>query len=252
MGAWRWPASSRRAAFPRRRTWRPSSPRRSPWGRTWKSRASSRPGGWGSGCRRPSGILLVRSVLFQARRGLPGILGHVTSSFFTFLYPGFFLAWIVRISGPAGAVAVHPLLSLPGVRQRHVGVFRREPLGTLHPAEPPREPAEERGRLRGGPGRVSRHASAFSCCSRPGFRVSRSGSLSSSTVATGIMVILGDLLESGLKRSARVKDSGIVIPGRGGHAGFGGFDAAQRAAFLLPFPPPFPVIIVPGAGVRTA
>ena len=35
-------------------------------------------------------------------------------------------------------------------------------------------------------------------------------------LVTGATVILGDLLESGMKRSAGVKDSGGVIPGRGG------------------------------------
>ncbi|WP_028973320.1 phosphatidate cytidylyltransferase [Spirochaeta cellobiosiphila] len=33
---------------------------------------------------------------------------------------------------------------------------------------------------------------------------------------TGIMTILGDLIESAIKRSASVKDSGDIIPGRGG------------------------------------
>ncbi len=35
-------------------------------------------------------------------------------------------------------------------------------------------------------------------------------------LATGLCVIIGDLFESALKRSAGVKDSGTIVPGRGG------------------------------------
>ncbi|MBN1243124.1 MAG: phosphatidate cytidylyltransferase [Spirochaetales bacterium] len=35
-------------------------------------------------------------------------------------------------------------------------------------------------------------------------------------LAVGVLDILGDLFESALKRSARVKDSGSIVPGRGG------------------------------------
>ncbi len=35
-------------------------------------------------------------------------------------------------------------------------------------------------------------------------------------ILIGVFTIIGDLFESGLKRSAGVKDSGKIIPGRGG------------------------------------
>ncbi len=34
--------------------------------------------------------------------------------------------------------------------------------------------------------------------------------------ALGLLAAMGDLIESALKRSARMKDSGRIIPGRGG------------------------------------
>ena len=182
------------------------------------------------------GMILVRAVLFQDRKNLTTVLPFASSSFFTFLYPGFFLAWIVRISSLPDPSLSHPVLPVPRVRQRHGRLLRRQPLGRLHAAQPSRQPAEERRGVHRGIRRVPDHGRALPA-PRAGLPALRGAADIVIGLATGATVILGDLLESGLKRSARVKDSGHRHPGARRHAGLGGFDAFHGAPFLLFLPP---------------
>ena len=161
------------------------------------------------------GIILVRAVLFQEKRKLATVLAYASSSFFTFLYPALFLTWLVRISSlPEPSLSILLFMCL---------VFGND------------MSAYFAGSLWGSSSRLNLSVSPQK--SVVGFAAGLVGSLLVTglfllivpgfprfgiplnvvlALAPGVTVILGDLLESGLKRSASVKDSGIVIPGRGG------------------------------------
>jgi len=161
------------------------------------------------------GILLVRAVFFHGRRRLSAVLAFTSSSVFTFFYPGFFLAWIVRFSGlDEPSLAIVFFLCL---------VFGNDMLAYFA------------GSLWGSSTRLNLSVSPKK--SMLGFAAGILGSLIIVGIfqlaapsfprfgfplkivlglCAGATVIIGDLLESGLKRSASVKDSGGIIPGRGG------------------------------------
>ena len=160
-------------------------------------------------------ILLMRSVFFRSTRTLRTVLSFASSSLFIFIYPGLFLSWIVRISSlPDPSLSILYFLCL---------VFSND------------MSAYFAGSLWGRSSRLNLAVSPQK--SIVGFGAGLAGSLLCVGVfyllvpwfpphgivfnivlglATGAAVILGDLVESGLKRSAGVKDSGGVIPGRGG------------------------------------
>jgi phosphatidate cytidylyltransferase len=182
----------------------------------WLEVSGTFPPGWiGIWLAAAMGILLVRAVFFHGGRRLTTVLDFASSSVFTFLYPGFFLAWIVRLSGLRDpSLSILYFLCL---------VFGNDMLAYLA------------GSLWGASSRLNLVVSPKKSMvgfvagllgsllvvgmfqlAVPSFpRVSVPGKLLLGFCA-GLTVIFGDLLESGLKRSAGVKDSGGVIPGRGG------------------------------------
>lgn len=182
----------------------------------WLELAGVLPAGW-MGVWLPAafGILLTRSVLFQAKRDLPVILAHTTSSWFSFLYPGFFLAYIVRITGLAEpSLSVLFYLSLVFGNDMSAYLFGSLWGGStrLNLAVSPQKSAV--GFASGLAGSLI--ILALFLLITPGFPRFSLGVSVLISLGVGVTAILGDLLESGLKRSARVKDSGVIIPGRGG------------------------------------
>jgi phosphatidate cytidylyltransferase len=174
------------------------------------------PAGWlGVWLPAAFGILLVRTVLVRTEKQLGTILAMSSSSYFAFLYPGFFLSWLVRLSSlPDASLSILFFLCL---------VFGND------------SSAYFAGSLWGRKSRLGLPVSPQK--SVVGFAAGFAGSLIVVLLfhfivpgfprfglplalalgcATAVTANLGDLLESGLKRSAGIKDSGIVIPARGG------------------------------------
>ena len=161
------------------------------------------------------GVILVRSILFQRKAGVKGILAFASSSVFAFLYPGFFLAYIVRLSGlPDPSLSILFFLCLVfgnDMAAYFAGSLWGKSTRLNLPVSPQKSAV---GFIAGIVG--SFIILGIFLLAVPGFLTFGIAAKILLTLAMGIAVILGDLIESGLKRAAGVKDSGIVIPARGG------------------------------------
>jgi phosphatidate cytidylyltransferase len=182
----------------------------------WLEVAGTIPSGWlrawPAAC---IGIILVRAILQKDPRRIQEFLSFTSSSVFILLYPAYFLSWVVRlIALPQPSLSI--LLFLGLVFGNDMAAYLAGSLWggstQLNLAISPQKSAV--GFIAGlvGTGIVYTL-----------FRLVVPSLLSASLVqgivfclVMGLTVILGDLVESGLKRSAHVKDSGIIIPGRGG------------------------------------
>jgi phosphatidate cytidylyltransferase len=174
------------------------------------------PAGWlGLWLPAAFGIILVRAVLLRKDKNLTEVLAYASSSFFTFLYPGFFLSWIVRMSSlPEPSLSILFFLCLVFGNDM-AAYFAGSLWGASSRLNLAVSPQKSAVGFAGGLFGSLVVVGLFLLLARgfPRFGLPLDVALG---LSTGVMVILGDLLESGLKRSAGVKDSGIVIPARGG------------------------------------
>jgi phosphatidate cytidylyltransferase len=161
------------------------------------------------------GIILVRAVFQKDPRRISEFLSVVPSSVFILLYPAYFLSWVVRfaaLSQPSLSI----LLFLGLVFGNDMAAYFAGSLwgssSRLGLAISPQKSAV--GFIAGlaGTGIIY----TFFRLVFPSLLPAGVLEGAAFTLVIGAAVILGDLVESGLKRSASVKDSGIIIPGRGG------------------------------------
>ncbi|MDR2069248.1 MAG: phosphatidate cytidylyltransferase [Spirochaetaceae bacterium] len=159
------------------------------------------------------------SRIFSASDKLPDILLFIAAVFSVIIYPGFFMIWIIKMTLLPQAVPVILVFLLMVIADDSaawaVGMLFGRKNRNIIPASPNKSIAGFIGGLIAsifiGLGAALLVPQAFTAQHMPAIP---SGLILG--FLSGIAAALGDLAESALKRSSHIKDSGNLIPGRGG------------------------------------
>ncbi|MDR2184868.1 MAG: phosphatidate cytidylyltransferase [Treponema sp.] len=161
---------------------------------------------------------LISNIFSPANR-LDGAIGRVTAGFAVMFYPGIFILWIIRMTLFPQAEKVILLFLLTVFANDSIAwaagmIFGKNNRGLI-PASPNKSAAGFIGGLAAatlaGLAAVYFVPAAFNPVRFP-----RPVSGIIIGLAAGLAATLGDLAESAMKRSSDIKDSGTIIPGRGG------------------------------------
>ena len=160
-----------------------------------------------------TGIIMTREVFLKTQEDINNVITRVLSAIVVFLYPGLFMAYTIKISFLPNAsylIMLFLLLSFTNDSLAFVGgsLFGKNSR-KLFLVSPNKSLA----------GFIS--GTVFTIAVGLVFRLIFKLPISSwqmliLTTAISISANAGDLIESAIKRSAKVKDSGNLMPGRGG------------------------------------
>jgi phosphatidate cytidylyltransferase len=160
-------------------------------------------------------LVFVRQIFANTEENLKPVLHKVTGILFTLMYPGFFIYFIVKLHSFGDAWILMPVFLLATIGNDALAWL----FGSLW------------GKNSSKPFLVSPHKSVVGFIGGvlatfivlvaafywfPGLLGTQLWTVLVLALVLALTTILGDLFESSLKRSARVKDSGTIIPGRGG------------------------------------
>ena len=174
---------------------------------------------------------MLASAVFMPSVPIEGYLNRVLAGIAVLIYPGFLLAWICAMGNWDGIlILLFLLIAMLGDSTAWLTgmLFGKNNRGIIK-VSPNKSIAGFAGSLF-----ASVLVSVAAVLVFPSLFVPR---FSSAVIAgvvlglvPGIAAIIGDLCESAMKRSADVKDSGAIIPGRGGV-----LDSVDSIALAAPF-----------------
>jgi phosphatidate cytidylyltransferase len=159
------------------------------------------------------------SRVFSPSRKVPDILFFILAAFAVLIYPGVFMLWIIRMTLLPQASLVILIFLLMVIADDSVawavGMLFGGGNRNIIPVSPNKSIAGFIGGLAAstmiGLGAALWVPQAFNAQLIPAIP---SGIILG--LLSGVAAALGDLAESALKRSSNIKDSGALIPGRGG------------------------------------
>ena len=160
-------------------------------------------------------LVFLRSLLVLGAKDLEGLLTRVSASILALIYPAVFLSFIVRLTVYENASRVLLLFFCMSfandILAYLAGMFlgRRTRLGLA--ISPNKSAIGFAAGVFASVGMALLFKAVF-----PDLLAISYGVVAVFGAVAGTLTILGDLVESALKRSAAVKDSGSLIPGRGG------------------------------------
>ncbi len=160
-------------------------------------------------------LVLIRGVLVKKEKDLADVLQLISSSLLVIIYPALFISYIVRLSGfENSSIIILFFLSLPianDILAYLAGMFLGGSTRLKLPVSPNKSIV----------GFIAGFLSSIGVALLfnyffPTLLLGKTSYAVLLGAVIGLLTILGDLAESALKRSAGVKDSGKLIPGRGG------------------------------------
>ncbi len=159
-------------------------------------------------------LVVMTREIFRKTEAIPAILERLSALFFPILYPGFLAIFIIRIGQQANNLPLFLLFFSICFGNDSAAWFFGMLLGKKRNVIPV-SPNKSIAGFLGGMATSTLLPLAFTLA-RPDIYAGALWKYLLLGFFSGLAVVFGDLAESAIKRSAGVKDSGSLIPGRGG------------------------------------